>query len=490
MKMIQKVTLLLDGSYDTTILLIRVGFRCANEWDWQGPSNGTFRIGWHDMQIEASVGTASLNGCEDYFERLGSTVDRQWTKAHRNERAFAEVAAEALRDQPPSEHASLSDAVRLGLFAGALPFQEDLDATFGQPPLTVYWSYDFRVEILFWIEGVPGIHQHAFSGAFHVMHGSSLHTIWRYSRTSAFGSRLLFGDLALLRAELLPTGSTRPVVPGQEFIHSTYHLDRPSVSVVVRTNREEVHLPQYAYLPPSLGYDPRQPGHLKRRLQLLKMLKAAGRSSELLGMYLHLLETADPYSSLHYLLQAYSDFPDNSDRNRLFVTANRKNPDLAQAFRPAQGFQERKDRIVNLRRNLTNPDIQFFLALLLNIPDQRTMFQLIRSRYVGGDPLRIVERWLEELSRLGVFQIEHTEASRFVFKNLLSGTPLAEIEANLRERLGYHADTQLSEDLILLAHSIRDHWLLAPLFAGSHPESDSAGETLASHLISAGQRLD
>jgi hypothetical protein len=185
-----------------------------------------------------------------YFHKPGARVDTLWKERGRDDRAFREVATRA----PGMIHrASASPSTRpfrAGILHDLLPHQVDLTASFGQPPLTVYHQYEFRIELLFWTTGLPGIHHHAFSGAFRVMHGSGLHTEWEFEVERKLAHRLLSGQLRLKATEILRTGEVRPITAGNSYIHSTYHLDRPSVFVVVRTNQEIEHSPQYTYFHP------------------------------------------------------------------------------------------------------------------------------------------------------------------------------------------------------------------------------------------------
>ena len=117
----------------------------------------------------------------EFFHRLGTLTGRFWHERGYRLADFPAAAMRALTELPPNQHVTLSDAVRWALLEDPLPRQHDMAGAFGQPPLTVYhWGRDFRIELLFWVTGVPVIHQHAFSGAFHVLHGSSLHTEWAF----------------------------------------------------------------------------------------------------------------------------------------------------------------------------------------------------------------------------------------------------------------------------------------------------------------------
>ena len=118
--------------------------------------------------------------CKHYFGRLAAGVWRLWKDYQYDEEAFSDVAMRMLTEEPPADQVSFLDVAKFGLFTNPLPFQTDIESVFGQPPLTVHWQPEFRIEVLFWTSRIIGIHQHAFSGAFHLLTGSSLHTVWDF----------------------------------------------------------------------------------------------------------------------------------------------------------------------------------------------------------------------------------------------------------------------------------------------------------------------
>src|SRR2546430_14156652 len=72
---------------------------------------------------------------------------------------------------------------------------------------------------------------------------------------------------------LLEAGRTVPLVSGRQDIHSLFHLDSPSVTVVVRTQHDPGTGPQLNYLPPHIAFDPHFSDTLMmRRKQLLDVL--------------------------------------------------------------------------------------------------------------------------------------------------------------------------------------------------------------------------
>src|SRR6267143_517059 len=365
----------------------------------------------------------------EFFQKLGSLVTRLWKERNYNEEDFPEVASRGLSELPPDQHVTFWDVAKWGLTCDRLPGQPDLNAKFGQPPLTVYGGRDFRIEVLFWVQGIPGIHQHSFSGAFHVMHGSSLQSLWEFKPTEQVAMRLVLGRVSLKKAELLRKGDSRPIIAGKRLIHSTFHLDRPSLTVVVRTSGEIDKLPQYSYLPPTIAYaqDHDVPS-VKRRTQLLRMLLITGKCAEYREISRHVLGTDDAYSVFQFLLSTFEMLEDEDEQHNLLVAARSRHPRLIKALEPALLQLERRNKIVAIRERVSNSDLQFFLALLLNIPERRSILNLVEQRYPSRDPIAAIVTWVRELSELGVLGVRFTEPWLLMLQCLLMRRPDREIQ--------------------------------------------------------------
>lgn len=410
-----------------------------------------------------------------FFKELGERIERSWRRENYNELVFSSVAEKVLSENRPSENISFWDTLRLAFLTEPLPHQVDIDAQFGQPPLTVYFQPAFRIEVLFWQVGLPGIHQHAFSGAFHVMHGSSLHSEWTFEENMRLVGRLLLGKVRIRNVELLRKGDIRPISAGPTFIHATYHLDRPSVSVVVRTNWEYDQLPQFAYLPPTLAHSDLDKGpSIQRRNQMLKMLAQCGRYDELLEIVLHFLDTADSFSAFHCILTSYLLLPNETDRNRMLFAGARRHPELIDAMRPALLLHERRHRIAVLRERVRNSDLQFFLSLLLNVPNRDWILKLIHTRYPRTDAVRRVVGWIAEMARSGITETNFKEGHLKTVRLLLAQQTEDEIakELSIVYGSGDSAGACAKNDVL----AIRNHWLFRPLFISDNRQELRAME--------------
>jgi len=401
----------------------------------------------------------------EFFQKLGSLVSRLWKERNYNEEEFPEVASRGLSELPPDQHVTFWDVAKWALTCERLPAQADLSATFGQPPLTVYGGRDFRIEVLFWVQGIPAIHQHSFSGAFHVMHGSSLQSLWEFAPTEQLAIRLALGRVSLKKAELLRKGDSRPIIAGNRLIHSTFHLDRPSLTVVVRTLSEANKQPQYSYLPPTIAYDPFAiVPSVQRRTQLLRMLLVSGKHAEYKEVAHHLLGTEDSYSVFQFLLSTFELIEDEDERHNLLLAARLKHPTLIKALQPALLDVERRNKIVGIRERVSNSDLQFFLALLLNIPERSAILSLIEQRYPSRDPLIAIVTWVRQLSELGVLGVRFPEPWLLMLQCLLMKSSGAEIQKEFRDNYNTEHVANLQSGLGELSSALQDSWLLQPVF--------------------------
>ena len=401
----------------------------------------------------------------EFFQTLGSLVTRLWKERNYNEEDFPDIASRGLSELPPDQHVSFWDVAKWALTCEGLPGQTDLSAKFGLPPLTVYTGRDFRIEVLFWVQGIPAIHQHSFSGAFHVMHGSSLQSLWEFDPTEQVAMRLSLGRVSLKKAELLRKGDSRPIHAGKRLIHSTFHLDRPSLTVVVRTLGEAAHLPQYSYLPPTIAYaDQNDVPSVKRRTQLLRMLLVSGKRAEYQEIARHVLGTEDAYSVFQFLFSTFALIEDEDERHNLLLAARCKHPKLIAALHPALIQDERRNKLLQIRERVSNSDLQFFLALLLNITERTAILSLIEQRYPSRDPVLAIVTWVRELSELGVLGVRFPDSWLLMLQCLLMKRSDRETQNAFSTQYAPELIPNIASGLGELSAGLQDSWLLQPVF--------------------------
>ncbi len=341
------------------------------------------------------------------FEDLAHSIHTAWTRCGRDERAFPELCQSSLERFSVSALCA-DDVFRWLVTTENLPPQSDPDSKFGNVALTVAARDDFFIQALLWTDSTTGIHQHGFSGAFLVLHGSSLHSHWSFHECWRWSDRLKGGQLALRTTEYLRTGSIRPILPSGEMIHSLFHLDSPSVTVVVRTPVSAVFVPQLSYARSGLAYDPHlELARTKKLSQLLKMLWASNHPQRV-ALSETAMSTIDAYSAVRVILSLRSRAEAQS---RLIEMLSSREAELAALLRETVLRLERDRSILMLRKQTSSPRHRMLLALVLNLPDRASVESLLRQIAPEESP----EEWLWETIR----SMHATPAERLEGKSVL-----------------------------------------------------------------------
>ena len=192
----------------------------------------------------------------DLFNQLGDEIERRWLATNYSEIELPAIAKSALEEFDLPSKTTPWEAVEWALSVRELPTQRDLNAHFAQPPVTLYNAPRFHIDIYFWFTSTTALHQHAFCGAFQVFEGSSLHSWYEFERDEAVNMFTETGKLDLKVCQILGKGATQEIWPGRQYIHSLFHLDEPSATIVVRTHRSPLEQPQFSYYKPGLAVDP------------------------------------------------------------------------------------------------------------------------------------------------------------------------------------------------------------------------------------------
>jgi hypothetical protein len=213
------------------------------------------------------------------------------------------------------------------------------------------------------------------------------------------------------RIEVLESGRTVPIISGTQTIHSLFHLDSPSVTVVVRTQHDPGTGPQFNYLPPHIAIDPHFSDKLTmRRKQLLDVLgqtedeSYAERVSEMIAE----LDFERGFSVLHHCrgyLQQLDQWEPILDAFEM------KHGVLAAGVAATLNEDARRSIIKSLRSTIIEPEHRFFLALLMNAPTRDDLLALVAQRFPGEAPVAIVLRWVEEMTEVSDHGVTILDAS-------------------------------------------------------------------------------
>ena len=423
-----------------------------------------------------------------FFQKLGDLIENRWRDRNFDEELFPDIASRALSEADTHQSVRPWDIIQWLQTTRQLPAQEDIDARFGNPPVTVYRSPRFFIAVLYWLDGTTSIHQHAFAGAFQVLLGSSLHGQYRFEPEQRINRELMTGQLSLDGMELLTEGDVRKIPPGGEFIHSLFHLDRPSATVVIRTYQTPSALPQYNYLRPGLAIDPfyKEPSTFRKLQSVSLLLKM--EHPECASLIGELVSASDFLTTFQILELAFGHHSNgNNEWDKLFgfstgreslagflKKARRRHGTLVDLLPPVFEEQERQLNIIKRRQYITSVEHRFFLALLLNAPGRAEVLDLVKQRFPEKEAADTIVGWVEELSTTKVWGSRESnvlglddvdDVTLWALRGLLEGLSEAQIEDALVDGFSAEEASSLKSELPGLCHAIRTSILFKSILA-------------------------
>jgi len=411
----------------------------------------------------------------ELFNNLGAEIEILWRDKNYDEAAFPEIAANALKSANLPAQVSAWDVIEWTMNQTVLPDQKDLPGKFGDPPITIYNSPRFHVDVYFWLEGTTAIHQHAFCGAFQVLLGSSIHSWYEFDRTEAVNTFTELGNINLKLCELLSVGDVQPINAGRQYIHGLFHLEQPSATIVVRTHKSPMFLPQFSYYKPFLAIDPFfEEANTTKKMQCVTTLIRSKhpRTDEFIADWLRLADFQTAFQILlmlrNYLRSNQIDqlFNLSASQSRFetfMEIVGERHGERANVFPKVFAHLEKLDEILRRRSYVTDPEHRFFLALLLNIEGREQIFSLVKERFPGSEPLDKVLDWTFDLSQtrvlgenipnaLGIADFDDTDL--FILENLLQDKETDEIQTILETEYGSGKIENLGERIEKLQKAV------------------------------------
>lgn len=376
------------------------------------------------------------------FEELGNRVEELWRAEEYDEELLPSIAKAALEEADLPSKTDPWQILEWTLAERGLPTQRDLPSSFGQPAITLYISARFHIDVYFWFDGTTSIHRHGFCGAFQVLHGSSIHSWYEFETSKRLNRFTEVGEMKLKLCELLNVGDIQEIWSGSRYIHSLFHLNRPSATIVIRTYRSPLHPPQLNYHKPCLGIDPffEEPNTVKKIQAAAALLRAERpEADELLGSYLRDSDFQTCFNILNSLksliaadpLRMMFNINSSSDRFvKLLDLVGEEHPAVADVLPSVFGYAERMERIIRQRSFVSDPELRFFLALVLNVEGRDNIMALITQRFPDVDPVEKILDWVEALAGMRVMGagvsnalgIEgFDDADLLILENLLRG---------------------------------------------------------------------
>jgi hypothetical protein len=272
----------------------------------------------------------------------------------------------------------------------------------------------------------------------------------------------------LKSCDLLKVGDVQEIRAGREYIHGLFHLEQPSATIVVRTHKSPLFLPQYRYYKPFLAVDSffEEPNTVKKMQAITALIRTNHPDTD--KFIAEWLKTADFQTSFIILLNIRSFFQSNQ-LDQIFRLEGKKNRfdalleitlerhgERANVLPKVFGQISKVEEIIRRRSFVTAPELRFFLALLMNIEGKEQIFSLIKERFPDAEPLDKILDWSFELANtrlLGsnipnALGIENFgDLDLFVLESLLKNQSDEEAEKILETEYRMEITEEVREDL-------------------------------------------
>lgn len=305
-----------------------------------------------------------------YFQSLATLVRTKWLCANRDLAAFSDVAADSLEELPPSEYLNINNVVRdISSHFSELPNQTDPLGLFSEPPITIINEGDFCIDLHFWLDDIPSIHEHSFSGAFLLIHGAALHSKFTFTPSRTVDALLTLGNLNTSQVILLRPGNIIRIDPGPSFIHALFHITRPTVTLVIRTTNHAVE-DQRWYSRPTLSFanNSRFPQYYSKHLRLLDTIGASD-PSQLQDLLYQLAQKEMSGELVRFILHARNKFERNPDYlAELLNSIQFDSDDIQEALIAALKADSFDSYLLSMRTLLDSPDERCFIGSVLLAP--------------------------------------------------------------------------------------------------------------------------
>ncbi len=319
------------------------------------------------------------------ISKLGDSLRKEYQALHSNEEHFTALAVDHLQKLDFDFAWAPELLASVSLANPSVPSHR-----FSDWPIQLYRSQEFYIELLVWTNATAAIHQHSFSGAFKVVQGSSFHALYDFNASEEVNADLVLGDVTCREFEKLSVGDVRPIKAGSAMTHSLYHLDHPSATLVVRTNGHPKFAPQFTLY--------------KNHIAVNQLDLARKGRVNYCGWVLDTLMSVDEQKTYDVLGNLFQEISVSeavvvilAHRKKLFREDIVKEPDflvdngiaqpVAEAVVNALEELNGIDELTEMRNLTSDPELRYFLALLINVPDQHSILAQLQTAYPDDDPL-------------------------------------------------------------------------------------------------------
>jgi hypothetical protein len=339
----------------------------------------------------------------DSLRRLAARIDSEWKSAGSRVSSFPAVAARLLSEAQPHREYDLASLARWTLTSRKFPPACNPFGPAGPPAFTVWSDGRFFVNVYVYTTPEVVIHDHDFAGAFVNLSGTTVHATYEFADAERIDAAVHIGELAIREVEVVREGDVRRIDPGRRFIHQVWHVDQPTVVLVIRTGpRSAPSRRQFQYLRAGIATEvfrddamsvgaPERYGYTRKMAECLR--SSSGGGVDYLKL---LLQHEQPWDAAWHLLENWRHLHTLGALDDLIRFGARHQgvwfSGLSNAGREVDLFNSID------WANVRSVQDRVTLALLLTFQGWQPMREWLERLLPGEAP---EDRFIDSLSRLG-----------------------------------------------------------------------------------------
>lgn len=244
----------------------------------------------------------------DVLRDLAARIDAEWKAAGYHPAGLPPIAARLLAETRPDRSYDLGALADWTFTETEFPASCNPFGPAGPPAFTVWSNPRFFVNVYAYTTPEVVIHDHDFAGAFINLSGVTIHCVYEFAGADAIDSNIQVGGLRLRGIEAIGEDAVRQIEPGQGFIHQVWHINQPTVVLVVRTPALTTTQRQFQYVRPSIATQvyrsedhsfafPERFRHTRKMAECLRVSPAG------VGYVQRLVEHERPWDAVWHLLE-------------------------------------------------------------------------------------------------------------------------------------------------------------------------------------------
>ena len=244
-----------------------------------------------------------------------------------------------------------------------------------------------------------------------MLHGSSINAEYQFEKHDKINHHFLFGKLSKPNISKLSVGSIKTIYSGDRFIHSVFHLDNPTISIVVRTHQDDDAMPQFEYRGSHICLVKEISPELTKQIQALKFVFSTDKD-DFVKYFTKIYLTA-PLDEKYWLIRAL--YTNLCKIPALWQMINQNNNQKTQWIIESVSEEAILSKVINIRTKIQDVELRYFIALLMNIPKWDEVTEFVK-KYYENEPEKMIERCFSKLQSLG-YQLPEINKITFDIKN-------------------------------------------------------------------------